>query len=1044
MDPADEALRQQLQRLATSTQRLLTESPPAGDSSDYARPGYAEGTDDDERELPGAGGRYGEARDIRSNQVVYGLVGGRQVPMRLNGPLGAQARYSMAARLDSFRWPADLDMILPSPTHIIKPPRGREPFAPPPSAAPPLPQPLGEERVVYDAGTIDSHWFVKDCVRGGDPDSTVTLEPLYTPVGPADATLQFEARFESGNLHRVTQTGPYSYALELRTDLYTSRHTQWYYFRVSNMRPGPTYRFSIINFLKSDSLYNYGMQPCVYSDTRAAKEDLGWHRGGHTIAYRKGTRPVPSQPDACFYVLTWSFEFPHAGDTVYFAYCVPYTYTNLMADLDAIAADPGRSACCRQRALCTTLCGNMCPLLTVTTFGASAEDMARRKGVVITARVHPGETVGSWMMRGLIDFLTGPSLDAKVLRDNFVFKLIPMLNPDGVIVGNYRCSLAGVDLNRTYRRPLRDLYPTVAMTKTMMHRFARDRPIALYCDLHGHSRKQNVFMYGCLNKSNPTLHMHERIFPLMLHKNIPEMFSYRGSQFNLHKSKESTGRITIFRELGIVNSFTMEATFCGASIGPCKNMQFTTADFERMGPALCDTILDYCDPDPTKVTLLLQALRHDVINPKAQQDEGEDSESVDDSSSSDEETNETQLLLNITTPRQLNRIQSELPGSRSMPAPHASAEEPKRRKKKKKRVQSAAPAVPERRDADSATVQPDTTPAARTREPPAVYSAGSQRTRSSTGIPVYAEERMAERARRRQQSIERMIAEEAEVGEAPASDGGVYSVAGIPGPMTRALRPPIGDTDSDLDVIEDEDLLDDEILDAYVPVGGDPVPLSRGIPIAPSMISLPRSFSAGLRRNNLPARESRNASARTLPIVVRPTVFDPTAVEIIGRSSFGQPQAPAAAPVPTPVAPAPSMVSASAGPAPPPVPPAAQPQPPQFSALPPQQSSPHITGSSLIEATLALLQREVYHSGRFQARPPLGPIAAASRGPPESRDPRDGVPEGPKQRTRALVAVGCSPAEPDDGLYLAGLPPVRTRGPVRARGRRADEETGSS
>ena len=39
-----------------------------------------------------------------------------------------------------------------------------------------------------------------------------------------------------------------------------------------------------------------------------------------------------------------------------------------------------------------------------------------RKGVVITARVHPGETNASWMMKGIIDYLVGPSLDAKILR----------------------------------------------------------------------------------------------------------------------------------------------------------------------------------------------------------------------------------------------------------------------------------------------------------------------------------------------------------------------------------------------------------------------------------------------------------------------------------------------------------------------------------------------------------------------------------------------------------------------------------------------------
>ena len=52
------------------------------------------------------------------------------------------------------------------------------------------------------------------------------------------------------------------------------------------------------------------------------------------------------------------------------------------------------------------------------------------------------------MMKGLIDYLAGPSLDAKIIRDNFIVKIVPMLNPDGVINGSYRCGLAGVDLNR--------------------------------------------------------------------------------------------------------------------------------------------------------------------------------------------------------------------------------------------------------------------------------------------------------------------------------------------------------------------------------------------------------------------------------------------------------------------------------------------------------------------------------------------------------------------------------------------------------------------
>jgi murein tripeptide amidase MpaA len=90
------------------------------------------------------------------------------------------------------------------------------------------------------------------------------------------------------------------------------------------------------------------------------------------------------------------------------------------------------------------------------------EEMKNKKAVVISARVHPGETVGSWMMRGVLLFLTDPeNEEAKLLRKHFIFKIIPMLNPDGVINGNYRCSLAGCDLNRRWKFPNKNLHPTI-------------------------------------------------------------------------------------------------------------------------------------------------------------------------------------------------------------------------------------------------------------------------------------------------------------------------------------------------------------------------------------------------------------------------------------------------------------------------------------------------------------------------------------------------------------------------------------------------------
>ena len=37
-----------------------------------------------------------------------------------------------------------------------------------------------------------------------------------------------------------------------------------------------------------------------------------------------------------------------------------------------------------------------------------------KKGIVVTARVHPGETNASWMMKGFLDFITSSDPVAKV------------------------------------------------------------------------------------------------------------------------------------------------------------------------------------------------------------------------------------------------------------------------------------------------------------------------------------------------------------------------------------------------------------------------------------------------------------------------------------------------------------------------------------------------------------------------------------------------------------------------------------------------------
>lgn len=98
--------------------------------------------------------------------------------------------------------------------------------------------------------------------------------------------------------------------------------------------------------------------------------------------------------------------------------------------------------------MCRSIAGNSLDMLIITNLESSQDDIAERSAIVLSSRVHPGESNASFIIEGIIEFLMSDEPEAVLLREKYVFKIVPMLNPDGVIVGNYRCSLGGYDLNR--------------------------------------------------------------------------------------------------------------------------------------------------------------------------------------------------------------------------------------------------------------------------------------------------------------------------------------------------------------------------------------------------------------------------------------------------------------------------------------------------------------------------------------------------------------------------------------------------------------------
>nr|XP_054750864.1 cytosolic carboxypeptidase 2-like isoform X4 [Lytechinus pictus] len=485
-------------------------------------------------------------------------------------------------------WPIYfLGELLPTPEHIFTVPKEPEPLW---------------QYVPQDGRTIHTQktkwyrpWEGTQNVFDSERTSKGTI-PHTIPEGCCPS-LVFESRFESGNLRQARRIGQFEYDLVLKTDLYTSRHTQWYYFRVQKMRPGVTYKFNIINLLKKDSLYNHGMRPLIYSEKEAEASGQGWVRAGHHISYSRSygfNKNGLLHPEITYYVLEWQMEFKHEDDTCYLAHCYPFTFTDLCQHLDDLMAQPERRKTMRRDVLCESRAGNSCFLLTVSNFS----EHRPKKGIVVTARVHPGETNASWMMRGLLDFITSSDPVAKELRKCYIFKIIPMLNPDGVIVGNYRCSLAGRDLNRNYRHPKKESFPTVWNTKQMLADFAEEcEEILVYCDMHGHSRKHNVFIYGCdpdKQELDMAAFLCQRLFPWLLSQKAPDKFSFRGCKFRVKRCKEATGRVVMWRQMGISNSFTLEATFCGSKdITSHAPRHFNLQDFQDLGRHFCEALLVY-------------------------------------------------------------------------------------------------------------------------------------------------------------------------------------------------------------------------------------------------------------------------------------------------------------------------------------------------------------------------------------------------------------------------------------------------------------------
>src|SRR4051812_27866414 len=80
-----------------------------------------------------------------------------------------------------------------------------------------------------------------------------------------------------------------------------------------------------------------------------------------------------------------------------------------------------------------------------------------------------------------------------------------MLNSDGVLKDNYRFSGYSCNLKRKWRFCKENAQPEIYYIRELIKTLSKEKTVVMHINMHGHSRKKNVFFYGCCEKGQPLI-----------------------------------------------------------------------------------------------------------------------------------------------------------------------------------------------------------------------------------------------------------------------------------------------------------------------------------------------------------------------------------------------------------------------------------------------------------------------------------------------------------------------------------------------------------
>lgn len=129
-------------------------------------------------------------------------------------------------------------------------------------------------------------------------------------------------------------------------------------------------------------------------------------------------------------------------------------------------------------------------------------NISGKRTIHIHARTHPQETEGFYVTDEIINILLSETEIAQTARANCVFYIIPMYNPDGVVLGLPRRNANNIDLESNW-----NTFPPQPEVAALKARFtqlmASQNPIEVMLNMHSDSDCKRFFVYHHENGTSP-------------------------------------------------------------------------------------------------------------------------------------------------------------------------------------------------------------------------------------------------------------------------------------------------------------------------------------------------------------------------------------------------------------------------------------------------------------------------------------------------------------------------------------------------------------